>query len=155
MRLYSRPSEPDDARDLAPRLREADKAEVKAVGISSPLIALSRGFHHSEVARTVCQLHDDEIVAMYGVVRMEDTVPTGAAWCLGSDGIARNGLEFAIRSEEHLNELQETYPLLFNYVDARNELHIRWLQWSGFQFINRHDNYGHEQRPFYEFIRAR
>ena len=38
-------------------------------------------------------------------------------------------------------------------VDARNELHIKWLKFMGFKFIQRHENFGVAKLPFYEFLR--
>jgi len=49
--------------------------------------------------------------------------------------------------------LQKDYQLLNNFVDARNTLHINWLKWMGFSFINKHQRYGVERRLFYEFVK--
>ena len=44
--------------------------------------------------------------------------------------------------------LTKDYKILFNYVDAQNELHIKWLKWLDFTFINRHEKFGFRKDPF-------
>ena len=48
---------------------------------------------------------------------------------------------------------QKRYRVLYNFIDARNTLHIKWLKWCGFTFIQKHYDYGYEKRLFYEFVR--
>ena len=38
-------------------------------------------------------------------------------------------------------------------MDARNDLHIKWLKWMKFTFINKVNEFGYEKKPFYEFIK--
>jgi hypothetical protein len=58
-----------------------------------------------------------------------------------------------LRKSYLVQTLQQNYDVLFNLVDERNTLHIRWIQWCGFTFVNRHPALGAEQRPFLEFVR--
>jgi hypothetical protein len=60
---------------------------------------------------------------------------------------------FLRKSKEVLAEMQKKYPLLFNVVDARNEVHVKWIGWLGFTFVKKHLNWGPEGRMFYEFVR--
>jgi len=60
---------------------------------------------------------------------------------------------FLKESKAQLAKLHEQYPVLFNVVDARNEVHVRWLRYMGFTFIRKHPNWGPEGRLFYEFVR--
>ena len=32
--------------------------------------------------------------------------------------------------------MQDKFPVLFNYIDSRNQLHLTWLKWCGFKIIN-------------------
>jgi len=153
--LHTRIAVKTDIPFLADRLRKADREEVKASGGLSPRAALQRGWAHSEIARTIRTDNSGKPVAIYGVVRIDQELPSGGVWLLGTDDLTSYGMPFARRCGEHIEMLQESYPVLFNYVDARNSLHIRWLKWSGFRFIRRHECFGHEKRPFYEFIRVR
>jgi hypothetical protein len=77
----------------------------------------------------------------------------GSIWLLATDDIEKYQITFLRHSKKVLKELQQDYLALHNYVDARNSLHIKWLKWMGFTFINKLDRFGVEQRPFYEFVR--
>jgi hypothetical protein len=57
----------------------------------------------------------------------------GVAWLLGTDGLFREALPIARASKQRLEELQQQFPLLWNYVDERNTVSIRWLRWMGFK----------------------
>ena len=43
-----------------------------------------------------------------------------------------------------------TYPLLRNYVDERNTMAIRWLEWLGFEILPV-EPFGVEGLPFHPF----
>jgi hypothetical protein len=72
---------------------------------------------------------------------------------VATDELLEYQMKFLRRSRIYIELIQQEYPLLHNVVDARNELHIKWLKWMGFKFIQLHEEYGVEKRPFYEFIR--
>jgi hypothetical protein len=76
----------------------------------------------------------------------------GAIWLLASDDIHRIRFSFLRESRKVIDFLNQKYPKLWNYVDSRNQLHLRWLKWCGFIFL-RKVNYGVNQKPFYEFIK--
>ena len=88
---------------------------------------------------------------IFGVAPIEPGV--GAIWLLGTDALVRGKWRFLRQSKKWMNHVSDGYDLLFNYVDERNYLHIRWIAWLGFSFIYRHEKYGVEQRPFLEFVR--
>ena len=52
-----------------------------------------------------------------------------------------------------VDSLLKTYEVLYNYVYAENTSAIKWLKALGFTFINLHPEYGHLNKPFYEFVR--
>ena len=45
------------------------------------------------------------------------------------------------------------YPILFNFVDARNTTHVKWIKYMGFSIIQEHATFGVEGRLFYEFAK--
>ncbi len=45
----------------------------------------------------------------------------------------------------------DLFPHLQNYVDARNEISIRWLKWLGFRFDPKPVPYGIWGLPFLRF----
>ena len=76
----------------------------------------------------------------------------GSIWLLATPEIYRIRFSFLRECKKVVNLLNRKYKLLWNYVDCRNELHIRWLKWCGFTFL-RKINYGVNQKPFYEFVK--
>ena len=146
---YIRPAVEDDAFYLAERLRQADLDELKASSNHSPLEALLTGFHSS--TRCFSGVHNKVPFIIFGACPVVEDV--GCVWGLGSDDIHKARMGFLRLSNEGVEELQKDFPLLFNYVDKRNELHIRWLKWMKFKFINLHQDFGVGRLPFYEFVR--
>jgi hypothetical protein len=139
-----------DVYHIAPRLREADKAEIKASTGRPPLDALKDGLSRSRGCK-VGITPEGEPVVIWGVVPVDPMV--GGVWALATDELSKHKIKFLRGSREHLDEMQEQFPVLMNVVDARNILHIDWLSWLGFTFIAEHPLWGVEQRLFYEFAR--
>ena len=136
---------PEDIEFLAPRLRYEDKREVlDSVGLT-PYQALTDGFNLSQICLTIVDTKNIP-VGMFGV--SED----GAIWLLASPDIKKIRFSFLRESRKVVNLLNYKYKILWNFVDCRNELHLRWLKWCGFKFL-RKINYGVNQKPFYEFIK--
>jgi len=76
----------------------------------------------------------------------------GAIWLLASEGLTTAQISFLRQCRDVVKVLNTKYKILWNFVDCRNSLHIKWLKWCGFKFINK-QNYGVLNKPFYEFIR--
>ena len=137
----------DDVKYLAPRLRQCDKDEIKAnVGLPEE-VALKLSAEASDFPLVVV---DHKPVAIFGVVPKKDVA---YIWMMATPELEKIGFPFLKECKRVVTMFNEKHPLLSNYVDARNELHIKWLKWCGFTFINKHEKYGVEQRPFYEFVR--
>ena len=135
----------EDIEFLAPRLRYEDKREVlDSVGLT-PYQALTDGFNLSQICLTIVDTKNIP-VGMFGV--SED----GAIWLLASPDIKRIRFSFLRESRKVVNLLNYKYKILWNFVDCRNELHLRWLKWCGFKFL-RKINYVVNQKPFYELIK--
>jgi hypothetical protein len=132
-------------------MRKADVDEVRAAAGLDPVQALISGFQDS----TPCYTAEwkGEPFLMFGVVPVDEV--SGAIWLLGTPKVKEARVAFLKESKRVVAAFHDEYPLLFNYVDARNTVHIRWIKWLGFQFINKHPNHGYEGREFHEFIRIR
>tara|TARA_Y100001938_G_C8052372_1_gene412524 strand:- start:709 stop:1185 length:477 start_codon:yes stop_codon:yes gene_type:complete len=148
---YVRPSVLEDVEYLAPRLRDEDVAEAQAHSGVSAYDALKIGFENCLNCGT--GVLKDEPILMFGASQILPDV--GMVWMLGTDKIAEGRVSVLRQSKEWLAELHEEFELLFNYVDARNEVHIKWLKWLGFSFINLHPEFGVGKLPFYEIVRIR
>ena len=150
-----RNSEVEDAIRMAHNLRKADMNELKAVRGNDLDTAhvLYEGIKNSDKPRTF--VIDGEPSAIYGVVNQnEPNLNVGWVWLLGTDRIKEAKTFFLKHSKKELEEQGKEYDVLANYVDARNTVHIKWLKWLGFKFLREVNNYGKEQRKFYEFARV-
>ena len=93
-----------------------------------------------------------EILDSTGLNPYQALSEDGAIWLLATPDIKRIRFSFLRESRKVVNLLNHKYKVLWNFVDCRNELHLRWLKWCGFTFL-RKLNYGVNQKPFYEFIK--
>ena len=89
-------------------------------------------------------------IGIFGVDDVGNGV--GGIWLLATKDLATIKIAFLKQCREVVKVLNQKYKILWNYVDCRNEVHIKWLKWCGFKFL-RKTNYGVLQKPFYEFIR--
>lgn len=148
--LHVRPARLTDANHLGLRLRSADLQEIQAVSGENPVFALSRSIKASAICYAIAT-PDDPCIALFGVIA--DVTPIGSAsiWLLASPQLEIHAVAFLRKSHSWLEAFTNQYPILWNYVDARNVKHIRWLQWCGFNLAVHAEIYGVEQRPFYLF----
>lgn len=150
---YTRPTRVADIPYVAEFMREEDVAEIKAAAGHDPQRALLHSFFKGDPCMTMVG-RDGRPMGMWGVVPQRDDV--GCVWMLCTDDLVRdriNSMRFLREAPGHLNRIQARYRVLFNFADARNVVHIKWLRWMGFTFIASHPNYGTEGRLFHEFVR--
>lgn len=138
-----------DCHYLSTRLREDDYQEIKAMTGYPALESLLAGLHLSDVPMVICN-EQNIPVAMLGVVPQG---LLGFIWMVGTDDLKKISLSFLRNSKDVCDVMKDKYQLLYNFVDARNTLHITWLKWMGFTFINKHNQYGIEGKLFYEFVK--
>jgi hypothetical protein len=141
----------NDVNYIAPRLRKADKDECLAATGKEPLGILYQSLLLGDITLTM-RTPEGERVGLCGVAP-SPLNNAGVVWMCATDAILNHQMAFLRRSKDALTYLSDGYSVLHNCVDARNEVHIKWLKWMGFTFLNRHEKYGAEQRPFYEFMR--
>ena len=146
---HMRMSTLNDVEYLAPRLRFEDKQEIlSSVGLT-PLDGLKKSFGNSTLCLTIVNPNGLP-VAIFGIADLGGLV--GGIWMLGTNDLANIQIAFLKECKKVIHLLNKKYKILWNYVDCRNEHHIKWLKWCGFIFL-RKVNYGVLQKPFYEFIR--
>tara|TARA_R110002020_G_scaffold433917_1_gene644029 strand:+ start:319 stop:804 length:486 start_codon:yes stop_codon:yes gene_type:complete len=141
----------DDAFYLSSRLRKADLDEIEANSNREPTECLIEGLHTSQ--NCMVGVYNDTPFIMFGARKVTKNV--GCVWALGSDDLLKAKVGFLRLSKSSLSLLHEDFPFLFNYVDARNTVHIRWIKWLGFKIINVHPKFGVAKIPFYEFVRLK
>lgn len=137
--------------ELAPRLRAADAAEVRASGGYAPLEALEVALASSAVAGTL--LIDGQVAAMFGACAVSGTRNLGVAWALTGQMVDRHRREFMRVSREQLHQLLRIWPFLVNRVDARYEPALRWARWLGAS-VGPPVPFGVEKRPFHTVLFA-
>lgn len=150
MSLKARPATEQDAYLLAPKLRQADLQEIEAAHGTSPLSTLIESYEISSPCFTIVT-DDGEVAGMFGVAAGDKEGYKGVVWMLGSDLLKKHSVSFLRQSHAWVERLHKKYPVLWNFVDARNELHIGWLKWIGVQFVGAGPR-GVQGRIFREFI---
>lgn len=138
-----------DAELISERLRPADRHELTATTHESPVRVLVDGVRNSSPCFTL-RCNRGDICGIFGVRDTSDP-NSGVVWMLGTERIHTISRTFLRQSREWLKELHKNYDLLYNVIDARNKLHIKWLTWMGFEFHKELPKYGVEQRPFILF----
>ena len=147
---YWRESVLEDALTLAPRLREEDKQEIKAASGLDPLPGLLFCLSESKPCLTMVG-DEEEPFGMFGLTPDSDGI-SASVWMLASGDLLKYRTTFLREALRWVKEANTTHQVLYNYVDERNQLHIKWLDWMGFVFINRLP-VGPEKLPFLEFVR--
>ena len=148
------PTTVEDIDYISPRLRRADYNECLAATGQQPRGVLHVSLSLGDISLTL-RAPDGDRVGLCGVVPCPALPEAGVVWMVATDDIYQHQTTFLRNSKRALQNLSKDYLVLFNCVDARNSVHIKWLQWMGFTFINKHENYGAEKRLFYEFVRIK
>lgn len=135
---------------IARHLRDQDRAELEAMHGGSPELILPQSVllsSHGWLA-----VDRGEPIAVFGAA--PSPLPgVGIVWMLGTDGVARAGRSIARQTAPLLDEMHTAYPVLWNYIDARNSVSLRWLRWVGFELLGDHRSpSGH---LFHIFARSR
>jgi hypothetical protein len=143
----------EDACVLARQLRLADLQELKAVTWEDPATVLERSIAQSSPCYAVVN-KADEPLALFGAALQSCTLHTGIVWLLATTEFVEHPVWILRNCRKWVAHLHQHYAVLGNFVDVRNEVHIRWLEWCGFKIIRLVEQYGIEQRPFYEFKRV-
>ena len=151
-----RPATWADAASLAPRLRQADLAEIQAASGEPPRAALERALALS--TRAFAIEHRDsrpgaEPLALFGVADHPLGPELGAPWLLAGGGLPKIARALLREAAPWISVLGEGRLALANCADARNHLHLRWLRLLGFSRVRRVERWGVEGRTFIEFIK--
>lgn len=141
-----------DAKHLAKNLRQEDIDEIKANSNVSPFHALTQGVKYSHLPLSIMNDENKPIMIM-GVIPHGKNL--GMIWLLSSPEIQLISIPFLRNCKGVLNLYLKSFPILYNYIDARNTIHLNWLKWLGFNFIKVHEDFGFEKRKFIEFIKTK
>lgn len=146
MKLIVLPATAADALIISPNLRIEDHAEVLACTGQEPGQVLPMCVEANRTWKAVAQPNGPP-VALFGI---NGSVP----WMVATPDLIHHQLSF-LKQAKNIIQLMHHYggPFLQNFVDARNDVHIRWLKYMGFTFGNLIPEYGAARIPFWYFYR--
>lgn len=151
--IYARPSIVPDVFAVAKDIRPEDAAEIYAASGMDTIGGLMTGYLHSDECWTVCTSKERRPIALFGLRKLDKD--KGVVWLLAANDLPKYGIRFLRESRGWIDRFHQKADLLFNAVDQRNTVHIRWLEWLGFKFIRVIPEYGHLKLPFVEFARIK
>lgn len=137
--------------DEAVAFRPEDEAECLASGGAGCAESIRKAYRLGAEISVSYSPHTGLPFAFFGMAEIDDL--QAAVWMLATPEITRNARSVAVHAPRIMREWHARRPLLFNAVDARNAMHIRWLRRLGFTFFRLHERHGAQQLPFYEFAR--
>lgn len=142
-----------DALQLAPQLRFDDAREIASswgVGAREGLLRCLLGSD-----RAFALVEAGNVLALWGVSGAgHEDLELGMPWLLAGESLFRRRRWLVRSSREWVDRLLLDYDALTNLTDERNQAHLRWLAWSGFQPLRRLDRYGLAGEAFQEFFRV-
>lgn len=115
---------------VAERIREADRAEIEAAGLSVEA-ALEASFRASALA--MAALDRRGVLCVWGVSPVSILGGIGEPWLIGTDLLAPFRKAFLRESRRELASIRRSFPVLRNRVFAEHRESIRWLAWLGFK----------------------
>ena len=131
------------------RLRQIDVDEIWASNRHTPQEALSASLSISIECLTVVK--GGVPVAMFGIAPTEIMGKTASIWLLGTNELTDIQFRFLRHSRRFIRLFLESYPTLYNWVDARNTVSIEWLKWCGAEVMDAAP-YGPDKLPFHLFV---
>jgi len=146
---YARDARIEDIASLKDNLRASSVDELWAVHHYTPEQSLIWSFSNSVFIFSI--VVEDEVYAMGGILRPKDILSEKASlWFLSSQKLDKVERSFLRQCKAFMKTMLDLYPVLYNYVDIRNEPAIRWLKWIGARFGDVHV-FGIDNRPFVYF----
>lgn len=147
--LIVRDFQPNDLWTVALNMRDEDRAEIKASHGADPLTALIASVEGSDLKWTIT---DEQlgVIGIFGVGRSVGEPRRGSPWLLATPDLELRYISFLRQARGYVQQMQDAYPFLENWVDARNTVSIKWLAWCGFT-LDEPETFGVEGRLFRRF----
>ena len=145
---YVRPATIKDALQLAPKVRIADREEIRASNGVSPLEALVTPFSIDESKNyTIVGTINEGVIGMFWACPTKDTA-YGVAWLISSENLFKHTKQFMKECPYWISQMGNGYEYLYNWVDKRNWKSLKWLQFLGFEPKEEMKQYGVGKLPF-------
>lgn len=148
------PADTGSVTEVARRLRQGDVDEAKAMyGVNARYILPA-------VFDPTCTwvLQSDTNGENFGIAGVSPTGTEGVGqiWMVATDAIHDHRMELLRGTKPFIAEMHNRgYPILFNWVDVRQQDSIAWLKWAGFKAIAYHEKFGVAGIPFTTMVRIR
>jgi hypothetical protein len=135
---------------VARHMRAQDLAEIEAMHGGEPHEVLAQSVALSSIGWIIHA--GDEPVAVFGAA--PSALPeVGIVWLLGTDHLVKQAHSFARQTPLYIDQMLTRFPILWNYIDSRNTVSMKWLSWGGFELLGDHRSpSGH---LFHIFARSR
>ena len=146
---HLRKSKLSDLNHVVKNMRVIDKIEAYYQTGKQPEEALRLSYLYSQTNMTIADDNNSPI-GLCGVIS------DGCIWMVATDKLFSNKkykIQLIREGRKWVDNLLKNYNLLYNMVYAENHSAIKWLKSLGFTFVNYHEEYGKESKPFYEFLR--
>lgn len=138
-----------DIAELVANLRPLDRQELEASNAGDLHDAVRRALAVSP-HRWAMEV-DGALALLGGVAPVSLLGGIGSPWLLGTTVLERRGGVLTRVCLGYRDLALGLYPVLVNYVDARNTTSIRWLRRLGFSIADEPVPYGPKGQPFYRF----
>lgn len=132
---YARLATREDALELSKTLREEDRLEVEHASGMTAEVALRYCLAVSNIAYAV--IKEGRVVALMGISEdphWDTQRGVGRPWMLASEELKTIRKSFLRDCRGYLESWLEYHGYLEGYVWTQNAVHIKWLEWLGFQF---------------------
>ena len=118
---------------LAENMREEEIREIYAASGEGPYSAISQALQVSEEAHAAVD-DDGTLLAITGVIPWSGlwVRTTAVPWLLTTQALPSRPRNLLRGTKIFVDKWKDTFPVLFNHVDARYEQSVRWAKWAGF-----------------------
>lgn len=131
--------------ELSGRLKRSDVDEIWAAAGMTPENAMAATYDDEQ--EVIGAWVDDRLEVVFGVNAEDYPDGCAAVWMVSSPALVSHGKSLVKLGKRWLDNMQARHGLLFNFVDARAHITLRWLARMGFQ-LSPVDSYGVHGMPF-------
>jgi hypothetical protein len=142
------PVVPADLDELAANMRPADRDEITASNGAD--IRRTLGFSLLLSVNAFAVRSEEGLLCVFGTAAHSLLDDTGAIWMLGTPIVDKHPRTLSRVTRRYVAEMLRIFPILANWVDARNAASIKLLRWCGFT-IGEPEPYGVRGLPFHRF----
>lgn len=152
-KAYVRNAELKDTLILAKTMRLQDREEIYASDKVTPLEALVTPFTIENARNySIMGIKDEGVIGMFGCTPSLEK-DFGCAWLLSSEVLLKHRKQFLKECPYWVATMGQGYKFLYNFVDRRNWVSLKWLQYLGFEAREEFPEYGHAKIPFLLMIK--